>query len=340
MKIANAVFGALITFLLATGVLFKTMHWPGAGPMIVLGASSLSIYVFFVAVANIMSYEKKTMIAICNGFGAFGGSILAVGLLFKIMHWPGAGSMMTIGFPLIIIICFIFMIGYVVIKEPIKLSPGTFFATICFGILIYGVSVSGTPYSSLLNSVQSAEKSHSLIYHSSNSLDIHTTRSPNVVIYKKAANDLIIHILKLESKLYEKVDGLPPHVADTSRIRNINGKDNYDIPTHLMGLSEPWKPVKVSGMEEFSAITLKEKIRDFNKIFGDDKTYHIKVDDIKSSDGYMNTWEVETFYHIPLAQVISILKQLQLEALVKCNAAIVSKSSAKTIIQNEPKEEQ
>ena len=85
MKTANAIIGGFITIVLLFGVLCKMMHWPGAGIMIVLSASSLAIYVYFAAVQNILSHKKNTLLKICNGLGAFVGSIVIIGFLFKII---------------------------------------------------------------------------------------------------------------------------------------------------------------------------------------------------------------------------------------------------------------
>ncbi len=344
MKTATAVIGAFITFLITMGVLFKTMHWPGAGPMIVLGASSLSLYVILVAAANITSYEKKGLIGFCNGVGAFGGMVLAVGLLFKIMHWPGAGPMIVISLPLVVIVSFVFMIGYLVMKEPIKLSPGTLFATICFGMLLYGTSIGGAPYSILINICDNAikiEKNTELLNHQNHNTLLLNNTEANVKLFK-STSDLTNHIEKLKSELYAVTDGLPKEVADTISLYSINGKDNYDVPTHLMGIADPSNPIKVPGKEEYSAITLRKKIEEFNT-FIKEMNSDIEVINTNEMIGYqgMESWEVGTFYHLPLAAVVLTLNQIQLEANVICNYVLTSKDNTSLKAENnEPEEEQ
>jgi len=47
MKIANSIIGVSIASILTIGVLFKTMHWPGGGVMIIFSTTLLSLYTLF-----------------------------------------------------------------------------------------------------------------------------------------------------------------------------------------------------------------------------------------------------------------------------------------------------
>lgn len=140
---------------------------------------------------------------------------------------------------------------------------------------------------------------------------------------KEMANGLNTHIKKLKSKLIEKTDALPPEVADTIQIKYVNAKDNYDVPSHLMGLAEPANPTKLPGEEEWSAVTLKEKIDAYYQgiigVFEDkevaqviaDKCSYLKTDPIINSSGVEEPWTVATFYHAPLAATITMLSKIQ-----------------------------
>jgi len=135
---------------------------------------------------------------------------------------------------------------------------------------------------------------------------------------KKMADGLYGHIAKLKATLIQHTDGIPKEVADTIHIGYVNGKDNYDAPTHLMGLADPAKPVKVKGEEEWSGITLREKLNAYQKgiitVF-DDKAIAEKI---SKKTNYLSTpnvgkdpWEVGTFYHAPLAATITMLSKIQ-----------------------------
>jgi len=140
---------------------------------------------------------------------------------------------------------------------------------------------------------------------------------------KKMADDLDSHIKKLKSKIIELTDGIPAEVADTIQVKNVNAKDNYDQPTHVMGLGDPAKPVKVPGLEDFSGITLREKINAYEKgildVFEDkaikedmaNKVSYLATPELVNSDGGKDAWEVGVFYHIPLAATITMLSKIQ-----------------------------
>jgi hypothetical protein len=103
MKNFTYVFGlgsAIVTIL---GSLFKKMHWPGAGILISVGMVLivlvfLPLYFFTMHKEQV---EKKNPVYSIVGYLTI--ALLLAGATFKIMHWPGAGSMIyaSIGFLLI-----------------------------------------------------------------------------------------------------------------------------------------------------------------------------------------------------------------------------------------------
>jgi len=140
---------------------------------------------------------------------------------------------------------------------------------------------------------------------------------------KKMSNDMYGHIEALKSKLIEITDKKPQEVADTLNMIYVDAKDNYDEPTRIMGLSEPGKPIKVPGLEEWSGITLREKINAYQSgiigVFDDkdvkdiltQKLSYLNTPEMKNDDGNMDPWETGMFYHIPLAAVVTMLSKIQ-----------------------------
>lgn len=91
MKNTMKTFGVIAPILMAIGSLFKIEHWTGAGIMLTLGFFLLcfvflpsAVYVSYREVSN-----RKKLFTHITGFLA--GFLFAVGFLFKIQHWPGAG---------------------------------------------------------------------------------------------------------------------------------------------------------------------------------------------------------------------------------------------------------
>ena len=96
--------------LLLLGYMFRMMHWPGAGPLLVLGCISLAGY-FLLSVKK-MDVAKWVRIITSIGLGL---SMLA--LLFNLMHWPGWPGMCKAGFGLL-------LITLIMMKKNWNLHPG------------------------------------------------------------------------------------------------------------------------------------------------------------------------------------------------------------------------
>jgi len=79
---------------LIIGILFKTLHWPGAGEIVV--ASSVVVIVTL----SLLLFRKPGPLSIQLQLpGMLVGSVITVvtGGLFKIMHWPGANMLLLVG---------------------------------------------------------------------------------------------------------------------------------------------------------------------------------------------------------------------------------------------------
>ncbi len=113
MKTTMKITGNLSLALIGVGTTLKIFHWPGAGPALLLGFILLCI-VFFPAsiyLNYIEGGEKKR--PVLNLSILIGGIILMAGILFKVMHWPGAAVMLFGGWTLII---FIFLPILLIVK--------------------------------------------------------------------------------------------------------------------------------------------------------------------------------------------------------------------------------
>jgi hypothetical protein len=92
--------GMLSGMVTACGCLFKIMHWPAAGILIVIGLVSLSFVFLPLAIWNMV---KAVQVKKLRNFYILVAVVMAfnfIGALFKIMHWPGSGVLLMIGIPL------------------------------------------------------------------------------------------------------------------------------------------------------------------------------------------------------------------------------------------------
>ncbi len=103
MKNFTYIFGLILGHPDHSWILFKRMHWPGAGIMITVGMV-LIVFVFlplYFITNHREQLEKKNPVYAIVGYLTI--ALLLAGATFKIMHWPGAGWLIytAIGFILI-----------------------------------------------------------------------------------------------------------------------------------------------------------------------------------------------------------------------------------------------
>ncbi|MCK5135353.1 MAG: hypothetical protein KAR19_06150 [Bacteroidales bacterium] len=98
MKKFMYILGTIAPSLLIVGAVCKLQHWPGAGVLITLGTFLLAaVYLPVFAMVSIRDTRKKGkrvnkplyIAGVATGF------IFLTGVLFKVMHWPGAGIALT-----------------------------------------------------------------------------------------------------------------------------------------------------------------------------------------------------------------------------------------------------
>ncbi|MCA1757040.1 MAG: hypothetical protein LC649_06245 [Bacteroidales bacterium] len=99
MKQKIYISGIIFLIITVTGTLFKMLHLPGAGILLTLGFAGLLLIFFPAALVN--SYRGKGDKALKPLYIVTYLTLLVIftGMLFKIMHWPGAGKMLLAGLP-------------------------------------------------------------------------------------------------------------------------------------------------------------------------------------------------------------------------------------------------
>ncbi len=97
MKKLMMISGAFSAFVLLVGSIFKIMHWPGAGILLVSGIASFSLFflpiLFLLKAKELKSANDKWIL----GLGVAMGALLCLSAMFKVMHWPGANIMWIVG---------------------------------------------------------------------------------------------------------------------------------------------------------------------------------------------------------------------------------------------------
>ena len=94
MKKTIYIIALITTFLIVSGSLFKIMHWPGAAVMIILGSFSFAFLFIPLIILKKFKEESFSKDQIIYSIGIILGTVLGLGFIFKIMHWPMATILM------------------------------------------------------------------------------------------------------------------------------------------------------------------------------------------------------------------------------------------------------
>ena len=94
MKKTLYLFELLSTIFTFLGSIFKIMHWPGASLMIIMGAFSFAF--IFVPLLIFIKFKEVSFLfdKFIYSIGITLFTLLMVGFIFKLMHWPWATVLM------------------------------------------------------------------------------------------------------------------------------------------------------------------------------------------------------------------------------------------------------
>jgi hypothetical protein len=91
--------GLITTAIIILGALLKINHWPGGGQLIIIGIIMLVLVFLPLALRNHYRTEgnrKHRALYIVTWLTCF---VVFGGMLFKVMHWPGAGKSLMLALP-------------------------------------------------------------------------------------------------------------------------------------------------------------------------------------------------------------------------------------------------
>jgi len=109
--------GLLSVILPVVGIIFKMNHWPAAGILLCTGIFTLIL--LFLPLALINNYktadgERSSLLAVITWLTCL---VIFTAMLFKIMHWPGAGIIIFVAMPFPFIV---FLPVYLAVTSKIK----------------------------------------------------------------------------------------------------------------------------------------------------------------------------------------------------------------------------
>ncbi|MEO6902727.1 MAG: gliding motility protein GldM [Bacteroidia bacterium] len=129
-------------------------------------------------------------------------------------------------------------------------------------------------------------------------------------IVKKNSAELCKMIDDLKSELYLEVQKLPSKaVSDTFQLKNLDSKDNYDIPTHFLLGADPEKPGADAHILPLKA-GLEKYRKDLISTVPENERQNLKLglntQNVVDYEGKKVSWEFNNFDHTTMAATMCI----------------------------------
>jgi len=330
------VFGAITFCFVGLAILFKLNHWPFAGLMLLLeNVFGGMILIPWLLVCRLKIAENgKQKAALISGHISL--SLLIMGMLFKIVHWPGGALLLIAGTSLALFVYLPVTLSRFNKEETLSILRNRMglIAMISFlAFMIYGTGASNTilhSFISLEESIKESEvgpvKKSEFLYMAFNELRKNEPGNKNSELqYTKAmkvkelSDALYNDIEKLKAYLISRVDDVPEEIP-VRKISTIDQKDNYDAPSNIL-IGDPENPNKGA----FSGAELKAKINVYredmlsmypNNILrrnAENTIGLITPEYVNKEENYQLSWEVNNFNRKPIVAVITYLSKLQLD---------------------------
>ncbi len=312
MKNKIYLLGIILIILFTLGAVFKIMHWPGAGIALVV---SLTLFSFvFTPLAIIDCYKQEKKYAFVYVAGLITIIFNFVGAMFKIMHWPGAGILLTIA---IIIPFVLFLPAYLVYLNKTAEKSMKNLISVLF-ILVYVASMSALlainvskvvlDDSTLINNHYTLLAAY---YDNSTNYNVSNADSANMEqlnLLSDKTDHLIDDIYDLKKELIIAVsDNNTDVINDTDGINiwNIRGKDNRNVSAEIMLNENKAQKLRVS-INEYKNFLLEFAESENTELINK----YLSTNDIGWEDE-IYTWEEVHFRGAILIWTINYLTSLE-----------------------------
>jgi len=317
MKKVAFSFGLTSTILLLAGTIFKLMHWPGAAVLIVLGAGSLA-FVYLPLLLWHKLKESPSDESLMHISGFVGLTLTTIGVLFKIMHWPGASVTLMSGMGILAALyvpLFYFKKYKTSANKSITLSTGLVAMT-CL-ILVFGLmSVrSSSEMNRGLALVSDQLASSNANFQNLDELYNQADESDKLVSLRKRVSQIVTEIEKLKTTLIAQSEGISLDQAQKIEMRFVNSRWSFDIPTHV--LFDKSTTDEVLNIYELGELVSQFEIQMLemypsNMQKAISNLFPIKQDSTYEIDGEKVDWAIYHFHHVPLIGVVSELSSIEL----------------------------
>jgi hypothetical protein len=305
--------GIFSAFMFLIGAIFKIMHWPGAGFILLTSIAIFSIV--FLPLLSILRVKEqkqtkdKVVIAVATIFGI----LISIATLFKVMHWPGANFMWIISLS-ILFFAFIPIYFFGGIRNP-ETKTNTIISSILIllagGLLFTLTNLSSSRWTeeSVFNSDDHLRESYMFI--GDQNQQAYKLLNDSTQIAEKElqlkTNELCQKIELIKSSLFNQL--VEKGISESQIIRHEG--NNYSAAEIVLYSN--------NGKPSIELKKLKSEVNDYKSfITANFKLDNISILNTQDLDLYGDpalgkiSWEENNFSHLSLAMTLRNLNQLLL----------------------------
>lgn len=283
MKKIMLISGTAAAAMLSFGIISKFMHWPGAGMEIVLGITTLSLIFLPLLFTLKIKERQQTKDKVLLALGSISAITISMGIMFKIMHWPGA-NMLGVTSLLVLLLLFLPVYFITGIRNP-ETKVNTIVSTI---IIIMGSGL-------FMSLARSPHASHNYAV----SITANYLRNEKLLDNQwKLTNDSIQKTFSVEAQ---------------KTISICNDLKNYflQMETGLTELKEDdLNTDKLLG-ETYASVYVDDNVAIKNKI----EDMKANLTKIKGGEQYLKLIEAQSVKEMRVADALNILVQIEMFVL-------------------------
>ena len=324
--------GYVSSMLILIGSFFKFQHWPGANVMIVVGVFFLAtLFLPLLFILKFKSTEENNRSIVLSIIGFISSLLICVGILFRILHWPGARIMIIIG-------CVLLLLGYlpIYILSIYKNTTNKINATATIILIIAGVGLivteSGTGLSKTTSdsfwrgvtesnellkfNINESKKNYQIILAKQNTDSIKVMKLKALQL---ATDTIIQFTTNMKAYLISKTEeGLTQAQAEKINLDILRSSGYGDVLTEML-LSEG------NAKSLYTAQALKVKIENYKQKI-DRLSPNVDLNNLNTNKimvyGEQVDWAISNFEKLPLPLVIYNLIRIELSIKAVESAAL------------------
>lgn len=311
--------GLISSVIFLMGVLFKVMHWPGAGIALSVGLFMLGIIFLPLLIFAKISDDKGEGKRAAYLVGLFAGLFYVAGFLFKIMHWPGAGLIILVG---LILFAMIFIPLFVIAryKNESHVSGHFIFVIVASMMAILFLYFNALTVSKdVLSEFVAVETQMDDVL---DDLEEKNNASIQEMINTSKGDKIVASVHQKTGEIESWIDGLKRELVIAAEPENTLAIAGGNVDCSLIlrkdEIKIPFDILIVQG----KAAQLAEKIKEYKGYLlseSDDADLASKLEllldisDVRIADDYEIPWENATFEHRTFLSNLNTLTIIQIE---------------------------